>query len=260
MSAPLFEIDDLRVQIGTKPIVKGLSLTVGAGEVHAIMGPNGSGKSTLANALMGHPRYQVTGGDVRFQGESILADAPDVRARKGLFLAFQYPTDVPGVSMINFLRRAVSARRGDQIPVREFRQQLRVELDGLQMDESFVRRYVNDGFSGGEKKRAEILQLGLLLPSMAVMDETDSGLDIDALRVVSDGINRFHTEETGILLITHYQRLLNYVRPDFVHVLVDGRIIKSGDFGLAEQLEAEGYDPILVEAGITPEREGATVS
>ena len=252
MSA-LFEIDDLHVQVAVKPSVKGLTLTVGAGEVHAIMGPNGSGKSTLANALMGHPRYRVTAGEVRFQGQSILQDAPDERARKGLFLAFQYPTDVPGVSMINFLRRAVSARLGAEIPVREFRQQLRTELDGLQMDESFVRRYVNDGFSGGEKKRAEILQLGLLKPGMAIMDETDSGLDIDALRVVSDGINRHRNADNGILLITHYQRLLNYVRPDFVHVLVDGRIIKSGDFALAEQLEAEGYDPILQEAGLTPE-------
>ena len=249
MSASLFEIDDLRVQVGGKSIVKGLSLHVNAGEVHAIMGPNGSGKSTLANALMGHPRYFVTGGGVRFQGENILDLSPDERARKGLFLAFQYPTDVPGVSMINFLRRAVSARRGDEIPVREFRRQLRTELDGLQMDESFVRRYVNDGFSGGEKKRAEILQLGLLHPTMAIMDETDSGLDIDALRVVAEGINRFRSEANGILLITHYQRLLNYVRPDVVHVLVNGRIVKSGDFSLAEQLEAEGYDPILQEIG-----------
>jgi len=253
MTAPLFDIDALHVKVGNKPIVKGLSLTVGAGEVHAIMGPNGSGKSTLANALMGHPRYVVTAGDARLHGESILADAPDVRARKGIFLAFQYPTDVPGVSMINFLRRAVSARRGEKIPVREFRKLLRAELDGLQMDESFVRRYVNDGFSGGEKKRAEILQLGLLRPTMAIMDETDSGLDIDALRIVSEGINRFRGEDNGILLITHYQRLLNYVHPDFVHVLADGRIVKSGDFSLAEQLEAEGYDPILQEAGLVPE-------
>ena len=264
MSAPLFEIDDLHVEVGNHAIVKGLSLRIGAGEIHAIMGPNGSGKTTLAHALMGHPRYHVSAGDVRFRGESILQDRPDERARKGLFLAFQYPTDVPGVSMINFLRRAVSARRGEKIPVREFRQQLRSELDGLKMDESFVRRYVNDGFSGGEKKRAEILQLGLLQPAMAVMDETDSGLDIDALRVVADGINRFHSAENGILLITHYQRLLNYVRPDVVHVLVDGRIIKSGDFSLAERLEAGGYDPILAEAGLShvsvAVSEGAAIS
>ncbi len=245
MSTPLFEIENLHVSVGAKPIVKGLSLIVRAGEVHALMGPNGSGKSTLANALMGHPRYTVTAGDVRLKGESILADKPDERARRGLFLAFQYPTDVPGVSMINFLRQAVSARRGAQIPVREFRKQLQDVLGALRMDEQFVRRHVNDGFSGGEKKRAEILQLGLLQPEMAIMDETDSGLDIDALRIVSDGINTFRSDSSGVLLITHYQRMLNYIRPDYVHILVDGRIVKSGDAGLAKQLEAEGYDPII---------------
>ena len=257
MSTPLFEIDDLHVNVGDKPIVKGLSLRVDAGEVHAIMGPNGSGKSTLANALLGHPRYRVTDGDVRFKGESILKESPDKRARRGLFLAFQYPTDVPGVSMINFLRRAVSARRGQEIPVREFRQQLQAALTTLHMDEQFVRRYVNDGFSGGEKKRAEILQLGLLQPEMAIMDETDSGLDIDALRIVAEGINAFHGESNGMLLITHYQRMLNYVHPDRVHVLAAGRIVRSGDFSLAEQLEAEGYDPILEEVAAA---EGAIAS
>ena len=257
MSTPLFEIDDLHVNVGDKPIVKGLSLRVDAGEVHAIMGPNGSGKSTLANALLGHPRYRVTDGDVRFKGESILKESPDKRARRGLFLAFQYPTDVPGVSMINFLRRAVSARRGQEIPVREFRQQLQAALTTLYMDEQFVRRYVNDGFSGGEKKRAEILQLGLLQPEMAIMDETDSGLDIDALRIVAEGINAFHGESNGMLLITHYQRMLNYVHPDRVHVLAAGRIVRSGDFSLAEQLEAEGYDPILEEVAAA---EGAIAS
>ena len=257
MSTPLFEIDDLHVNVGDKPIVKGLSLRVDAGEVHAIMGPNGSGKSTLANALLGHPRYRVTDGDVRFKGESILKESPDKRARRGLFLAFQYPTDVPGVSMINFLRRAVSARRGQEIPVREFRQQLQAALTTLHMDEQFVRRYVNDGFSGGEKKRAEILQLGLLQPEMAIMDETDSGLDIDALHIVAEGINAFHGESNGMLLITHYQRMLNYVHPDRVHVLAAGRIVRSGDFSLAEQLEAEGYDPILEEVAAA---EGAIAS
>ena len=257
MSTPLFEIDDLHVNVGDKPIVKGLSLRVDAGEVHAIMGPNGSGKSTLANALLGHPRYRVTDGDVRFKGESILKESPDKRARRGLFLAFQYPTDVPGVSMINFLRRAVSARRGQEIPVREFRQQLQAALTTLHMDEQFVRRYVNDGFSGGEKKRAEILQLGLLQPEMAIMDETDSGLDIDALRIVAEGINAFHGESNGMLLITHYQRMLNYVHPDRVHVLAAGRIVRSGDFSLAEQLEAKGYDPILEEVAAA---EGAIAS
>ena len=247
MSTPLFEIDDLRVRVGSKEIVKGLSLVVRAGEMHALMGPNGSGKSTLANALMGHPRYEISGGDVRLKGESILASSADARARAGLFLAFQYPTDVPGVSMVNFLRHAVSARRGTKVPVREFRQQLQQVLAQLQMDEQYVRRYVNDGFSGGEKKRAEILQLGLLQPEMAIMDETDSGLDIDALRIVAAGINTFHTEENGVLLITHYQRMLNYVQPDFVHVLIEGRIVKSGDAGLAAQLEAAGYDPIIKE-------------
>ena len=253
MSAPLFEIDDLYISVSDTEIVRGLSLTIEAGEVHAIMGPNGSGKSTLANTILGHPRYTVTSGDVRFHGEPILGQRPDERARSGLFLAMQYPTDVPGVSMINFLRRAMSARRGEEIPVREYRKELNRVLAQLQMDESFVRRYVNDGFSGGEKKRAEILQLGLLQPEFAVMDETDSGLDIDALRIVAEGINEFRSDANGILLITHYQRLLNYVRPDFVHVLADGRIVQSGGFELAEQLEAEGYDPLLEKVS-----EGAT--
>ena len=245
MTPPIFEIDALQVAVGEKPIVNGLSLELRPGEVHAIMGPNGSGKSTLANALMGHPRYTITGGDVRLDGESVVEWAPDERARAGLFLAFQYPTDIPGVSMINFLRRAMSARRGAEIPVREFRRELNEVLGRLQMDEQFVRRYVNDGFSGGEKKRAEILQLGLLQPRVAVMDETDSGLDIDALRIVSEGINEFHSEENAILLITHYQRILRYVQPDHVHVLLDGQIVESGDATLAERLEQDGYEPFI---------------
>ena len=256
MAAPLFEIDGLHVQVGATPILHGLSLTVEAGEMHAVMGPNGSGKSTLANTLMGHPRYTVTSGDIRFRGESILDWSPDARARQGIFLAFQYPTDVPGVSMVNFLRRAVSARRGAEIPIREFRQQLNEVLGALHMDEQFVRRYVNDGFSGGEKKRAEILQMGLLHPAMAIMDETDSGLDIDALRIVSEGLNTFHTAETGMLLITHYQRILTYVQPDVVHVLAQGRIITSGDASLAARLEDEGYEPIIASAASA---EGARV-
>jgi Fe-S cluster assembly ATP-binding protein len=248
VTEPLFVIDDLHINVGEKPIVRGLSLTVNAGEVHAIMGPNGSGKSTLANALMGHPRYTITGGSVRYKGEEIVHQTPDERARAGMFLAFQYPTDVPGVSMINFLRRAVSARQGAEIPVKEFRKQLGAVLERLQIDEQFVRRYVNDGFSGGEKKRAEILQLGLLEPELAIMDETDSGLDIDALRIVAEGINATRSDANAILLITHYQRMLNYIAPDFVHVLADGRIVTSGDASLAHRLEAEGYDPILTES------------
>ena len=247
MTAPLFVIDDLHVSVDTKPIISGLSLTVGGGEVHALMGPNGSGKSTLANALLGHPRYTVTGGGVRLQGEEILGWSPDKRARAGLFLALQYPTEVPGVSMINFLRRALSARRGADVPVREYRQTLQRALKGLAMDEQFVRRYVNDGFSGGEKKRAEMLQMALLQPAMAILDETDSGLDIDALRTVAAGINDFRSPDNGILLITHYQRLLSYVRPDFVHILLDGRIVKSGDAALAEELEARGYEWVQTE-------------
>ena len=259
MSTPLLDIDDLHITVADKPIVRGLTLAINPGEVHAIMGPNGSGKSTLANALMGHPRYTITGGDVRFQGESILQDTPDARARRGLFLAFQYPTDVPGVSMINFLRQAMSAHRGQPIPVREFRQELQTVLQQLHIDEQFVRRYVNDGFSGGEKKRAEMLQLGLLRPAMALMDETDSGLDIDALRIVSEGINAYRNPDNAVLLITHYQRMLNYVHPDFVHVLISGRIVQTGDFSLAEQLEAQGYDPII-EATRDSEPETAAAS
>lgn len=252
--APLFQIDDLHVAVEDKPIVKGLSLRLERGEVHAIMGPNGSGKSTLANALMGHPRYTVSGGDVRMNGQSILELEPDERARDGLFLAFQYPTDIPGVSMINFLRRAMTARRGQEIPVRDFRRELNDVLTRLQIDEQFVRRYVNDGFSGGEKKRAEMLQLGLLQPLVAVMDETDSGLDIDALRIVAEGINEFHSDDNAILLITHYQRMLRYVQPDHVHVLIDGRIVESGDASLAERLERDGYEPFFAQ---TAQREGA---
>ena len=255
MSEPILELRDLRVSIASEPhlqIVKGVDLIVGAGEVHALMGPNGSGKSTLANAIAGSPAYVIDSGEVRYRGEDVTRLTPDARARLGMFLSFQYPTPIPGVTMVNMLRMAIKARRGEEPSAREFLAELRETLQTLRMDEEFARRYVNDGFSGGEKKRAEILQLGLLQPTMAIMDETDSGLDIDALRVVSEGINRFRSDANGILLITHYQRLLNYVRPDVVHVLVDGRIVKSGDFSLAEQLEAQGYDPILQEIGAVP--------
>ncbi|MGD0115703.1 MAG: Fe-S cluster assembly ATPase SufC [Dehalococcoidia bacterium] len=241
---PLFQIDNLHVNVESREIVKGLSLKVGRGEVHAIMGPNASGKSTLANAIMGHPRYTVTKGRVLFKGEDITALGPDEKARRGLFLAFQYPMAIPGVTMVNFLRSALRAVRGSDVPVREFRTMLKETMAKLKIDEDFARRYVNDGFSGGEMKRAEVLQMGILQPDMAILDETDSGLDIDALRTVSEGISSLMNEDRGMLVITHYQRILNYVPPDFVHVLFDGRIIKSGGRELAQELEAEGYERI----------------
>jgi len=240
----LLEITNLRARIGDKEILKGLSLTIQQGEIHAIMGPNGSGKSTLANVLMGNPNYVVTGGDIRYKGESLLEMGPDERARKGLFLAFQYPVAIPGVTLVNFMRQALNAVRGQEVPIREFRETLFSKMDLLKVDQDFARRYVNDGFSGGEKKRAEMLQMAMLEPSMAVLDETDSGLDIDALRTVAEGVNTLMNPNMGLLLITHYQRLLNYIKPQFVHVLIEGRIVKSGGPELAEQLEATGYDEL----------------
>jgi Fe-S cluster assembly ATP-binding protein len=244
-TGPTFLIEDLHVSVEGKEILKGVDLAVELGEIHALMGPNGSGKSTLANTLMGHPKYVVTRGRALFEGEDILSLTPDERARKGLFLAFQYPIAIPGVSLGNFLRAATRAVRGDGLTAGEFRKQLMEKMKLLKMDPSFAARYVNDGLSGGEKKRAEVLQMALLQPRIAVMDETDSGLDIDALRTVAEGVNAIHTPEMGILVITHYQRLLNYIRPQFVHVLVDGRVVKSGGYELVEQLEAQGYDPII---------------
>jgi len=249
MAEQLLTIRGLTVAVDGKQILNGLDLTVNRGEVHAIMGPNGSGKSTLANSLMGHPRYQVTGGSIIFKGEDILALPPDERARRGIFLAFQYPTSIPGVTMVNFLRQAMKAVRGQDVPVREFREKLLATMKLLKMDEQFARRYVNEGFSGGEKKRAEILQMGILDPDLAVMDETDSGLDIDALRTVAEGVNALTTPKLGVVLITHYQRLLNYIKPQFVHILYQGRMIESGGAELALQLEEQGYDPVIEKYG-----------
>jgi Fe-S cluster assembly ATP-binding protein len=244
----ILTIEDLRARVAAEEgveILKGVSLEVGAGEIHAVMGPNGSGKSTLAKVLAGHPAYEVTGGRVLYQGEDLLELEPDERARAGVFLAFQYPVEIAGVSIANFLRTAVQAQRGDEeVDLFEFQQQLMERMALLEMDTSFAARSVNAGFSGGEKKRNEILQLAMLEPTLAVMDETDSGLDIDALRVVANGVTKLHEErsEMGVLLITHYQRLLNYIRPDYVHVMIQGRVVESGGPELAEQLEAEGYE------------------
>ena len=248
MGIPLFEFTDLHVEVEGKEILKGVSLRINSGEVHAIMGPNGSGKSTLANTLMGHPKYTLTQGTIFFKGENITELKVDERARKGVFLAFQYPTAIPGVSVTNFVRTAMKAVRGADVPAREFRTLIKEKMDFLNMDLSFASRYVNDGFSGGEKKRLEMLQMALLAPQFAVLDETDSGLDIDAIKIVSDGINALRGPAIGMLLITHYQRLLDYVKPDFVHVLSEGQIVKSGGPELAKELEITGYDWIEKEA------------
>ena len=264
-------IRGLRVSTVVAPdheILQGIDLTVGKGEVHAIMGPNGSGKTTLAYALMGHPAYKVKAGEVIWKGRDILALSPDKRARLGLFLAFQYPTAIPGLSVASFIRSALNAKlqgidkdpdvdptdpmRGG-ISMRDFRNKMREKMALLRMDEGFASRYVNDGFSGGEKKRLEMLQMAVLEPEMAILDETDSGLDIDALRIVAEGVNAMLSPELGVLLITHYQRLLNYITPDFVHVLAQGRIITSGGKDLALRLEDEGYGPVLREAGYEPD-------
>jgi len=243
-----FEIEDLRVAVEGREILKGVSLGLSRGEVHAVMGPNGSGKSTLSNTLMGHPGYEVRGGAVRFEGRDLLAMEPDERARLGIYLAFQYPTVVPGVTMTNFLRTALNAHRGydgkdksKAISPREFRALLKEPMQTLRMDDSFLSRYINDGFSGGEKKRAEILQMAVLKPRIAILDETDSGLDIDSIKFVSEAINAMRGPDLGVLIITHYTRILQFIQPDFVHVLVDGQVVRSGGAEVADQLERTGY-------------------
>jgi len=241
------EIKDLHVSLTETPekaIVKGLNLTIKTGEVHAIMGPNGMGKSTLAKVIAGHPDYTITSGDVLLNGKSILEMEADERARAGLFLAFQYPSEIPGVSIANFLRAALQSRlsEGEELDATGYYKKLYSKMDLLKIDRKFTSRSVNEGFSGGEKKRCEILQMAMLEPTFALMDETDSGLDIDALKIVAEGVNTLRGEKLGVLLITHYQRLLNYIVPDFVHVMYDGRIIKSGDKSLALELDAKGYD------------------
>jgi len=247
----LLKLENLHVALedGTE-IVKGVDLEVSSNEVHAVMGPNGSGKSTLANTLLGHPAYEITEGSITFRGEDITEAEPHERAKAGLFLAFQYPVAIPGVSVANFLRMAINAKRDEPILVKEFRGELQHAVELLDVDRAFTSRHLNDGFSGGEKKRAEILQMAMLKPEVAILDETDSGLDIDALRTVAEGVQRLHDEQgLGALIITHYQRILHYVRPDFVHVMIDGRIVLEGGVELVERLEREGYDQIRQEVG-----------
>jgi Fe-S cluster assembly ATP-binding protein len=245
----MLKVENLHAEIDGNEILRGLSLEVSKGEIHAIMGPNGSGKSTLSNVLMGHPRYEVTGGSVTFEGQDALELEPDERARLGMFLAFQYPSEVPGVSVANFLRTAVNSVREKELPPMEMYKLLQEKMRIMQMDPRFAERYLNEGFSGGEKKRNEILQMLMLEPRLAIMDETDSGLDIDALQVVARGVNELRGPEFTAVIITHYQRILRYIEPDHVHVMLDGRIVTSGAKELAEELEDKGYDWVRQEFG-----------
>ncbi|MGA9287037.1 MAG: Fe-S cluster assembly ATPase SufC [Anaerobacillus sp.] len=258
MAASTLKIENLHVSIEGKEIIKGLNLEINGGEIHAVMGPNGTGKSTLASAIMGHPKYKITEGSVFLDNEDVLDMEVDERAKAGLFLAMQYPSEVSGVTNADFLRSAINARReeGDEISLMKFIKKLDGKMAELDMGEEFAQRYLNEGFSGGEKKRNEILQLMMLEPKIAVLDEIDSGLDIDALKVVSKGVNAMRNEEFGCLIITHYQRLLNYITPDKVHVMMQGRIVKSGGAELAQRLESEGYDWIKEELGIKDETVG----
>jgi Fe-S cluster assembly ATP-binding protein len=245
----MLKIENLRVEIDGQEIVKGLDLEVGEGEIHAIMGPNGSGKSTLANVLMGHPRYEVTGGSMIFRGEDVFELEPDERAKLGMFLAFQYPSEVPGVSVANFLRTAVNSVREEELSPMDMYRLIQEKMKIMQMDPKFAERYLNEGFSGGEKKRNEILQMLMLEPKLAIMDETDSGLDIDALQVVAKGVNELRGPEFSAVIITHYQRILRYIEPDRVHVMLDGRIVTSGGKDLAHELEDKGYEWVRQEFG-----------
>jgi Fe-S cluster assembly ATP-binding protein len=248
--AAVLEIRGLHADVEGKEILRGIDLTVRQGEVHALMGPNGSGKSTLANVLMGRPTYTVTAGTIRFRGEDITGLSPDKRAQRGLFLAFQYPTEIAGVSVVNFLRTAYTSVKGAPTSALAFRKLMKEKMDLLGVDDEMVRRYVNQGFSGGEKKKNEVLQLAVLEPAIAILDETDSGLDIDSLRAVAQGIDRLIGPSLGVLIITHYQRILNYITPDHIHVMMDGRIVRSGGPELAHELERKGYEGFRAELGV----------
>jgi Fe-S cluster assembly ATP-binding protein len=242
MGENLLQIKNLKANAEDKEILKGIDLTINKGEVHVIMGPNGAGKSTLANVLMSHPKYKITEGEIFFKGEVINEATPDVRAKKGIFLSFQYPEEVPGITVENFLRSSKVAVTGKPIKLMEFKRKLREKMALLKMDETYAQRYLNVGFSGGEKKKNEILQMAILEPSLAILDETDSGLDVDAIKVVCEGVKTFATSENAILIITHHKKILDYLKPDFVHVLLDGKIVKSSDASLAEVIEAQGYE------------------
>lgn len=258
MAGSTLEIKDLHVEIEGNEILKGVNLTIKGGEFHAVMGPNGTGKSTLASAIMGHPKFEVTKGSVHLDGEDVLEMEVDERAKAGLFLAMQYPSEISGVTNSDFLRSSINAKReeGNEIPLMQFIKTMDENLDFLDIDKDMAQRYLNDGFSGGEKKRNEILQLMMLEPAIAILDEIDSGLDIDALKVVSEGINKMRSENFGCLIITHYQRLLNYITPDHVHIMMQGRVVKSGGPELAQRLESEGYEWIKEELGIEDETVG----
>jgi Fe-S cluster assembly ATP-binding protein len=258
LASTLLTIENLHVTVGKREILRGIDLSIGSGEVHAVMGPNGSGKSTLARVLAGHPEYTVTAGTVRYKGQDLLAMDPETRAREGVFMAFQYPVEIPGVNNAYFLKAAFNALRKhrgeDELDAMEFMARLRERMKWLEMDDALLNRAVNEGFSGGEKKRNEIFQMAVLEPTLAILDETDSGLDIDALKIVSRGVNAMRSPDRSILVVTHYQRLLNYIVPDFVHVLTDGRIVRSGGKGLALELEEKGYGWLEADAGAVPAR------